>query len=203
MNIHNKFITLIFMYISVFILSSYCFSCSDNNRNTPTPIENRVKTFSISGTEYQTIEEMAADSQLIIVGVVKEAGDFRIELRPGNSLYYTTSSLLIQEVVKGDPAGTIISVQQDGAPGIVEQVDDPIFHRGERVILFLKKDIASDIYYQPGHNTRYGIIDNKVYSMDFISEYNRYFSVPSERIFNGVKLDSFIKKLNENIDVIE
>ncbi|MFC1946370.1 hypothetical protein ACFLXY_00465 [Chloroflexota bacterium] len=112
---------------------------------------------------YNGIEDMCAHSDIIVVGTADSISEIDEEQRP----YTTYWNFRIELVLKGDNTKEI-TVGQMGSPDVPgsEISSCPLFHFGDRYLLFLNKSEVGSYYFHPqGH---FMVWEDKVYSMNYI-----------------------------------
>ena len=144
---------------------------------------------------YDNLTELASDAALIAVGRIDRTVRVGPDGQPPRGTY-TKSAFRLERVLKGDKNGEVI-VNQIGAIGQAEDVADPIFRPGEEAVLFLKTN--GEVYFLPGPWGRYRIVDNKVYSMNYVVNNTGYYDAPLDLNFHGVELDMFLKDIAETV----
>jgi hypothetical protein len=115
--------------------------------------------------------------------------------------YRTAFSFSIDHLFMGEKTKEVI-VYQMGSP---EQPstgfsDDPMFKIGEKSLLFLKENIHGS-YFTIGAEGRYKIVDNKVYSLNYVIP-DGLLTVPETMDFNGVTVKQITEKVTERLDTI-
>lgn len=150
---------------------------------------------------YGNLGELAADSDLIAVGTIdRTIGVVTDEATKNESLknrsYLTRSAFRVERVVKGKADSEII-LSQMGAVGWAEEVGNPVFRPGERLILFLR-DGHDGRYYLLHPLGRYPIKDNSVYSMNYVLSEGQP-RPPLDLIFWKVDLEEFIGRVTKEI----
>ena len=150
---------------------------------------------------YYSISELSADAMLIAVGRIDRTVEVGPDEATHGGLSYTKSAFRLDKVLKGKATREVIVVQ-GGAIGQAEDVASPVFRPGERCVLFLKTTTEGETYYVLGPWGRYRIVDNKVYSMNYVVKNRGYYEAPPGLNFNGVELDTFVKNITELLDKV-
>jgi hypothetical protein len=154
---------------------------------------------------YGSIDELIADSfvNLIAVGEIDSVIEVTKKKEAENSrgpvyVYSTDFSFRIDRVLKG-PDTKQVSIHQTGAEGEGEIDQDPLFKPGERSVLFLHEYAPGKYYVVGGPAGRYRIVDDKVYSMNYVLPPRTYF--PNAGLdTNGILRTDFIQSVIEKIN---
>jgi hypothetical protein len=135
--------------------------------------------------EARSLQQKTEEADLIVVGRVT-----KVEARWNDpalkSMIYTYTTLSVEEEVKGSSLEKEITIRitggvVDGIMGIMDGLAH--FHTGERVVVFLLRDLYSSLFFVFGGETgKYSIgIDNKVEFIGkslsvFLDEIRQYIS---------------------------
>jgi hypothetical protein len=146
-------------------------------------------------SSYDNFAELFAASDMVALGTV----DRVIEVIPQQgSLFFTRFVFKTERIYKGGEPGEII-LSITGAPDKPgsDLPEDPLFHPGERWVLFLH-EFDEGLYYDLGPWGRYQIIDGKVYSMNRLADISWY--MQPELDYAGVAEDEFYADLTETLN---
>jgi hypothetical protein len=99
-----------------------------------------------------SLEQKTAEADLIVVGKVEDV-ESRWDDPNSKSMIYTYVSLSVEEIVKGSSPGKDITIRFSG--GVVDGIGAwtggmPSFRKGDRVLLFLSRDLYSDNFFVLG-----------------------------------------------------
>jgi hypothetical protein len=144
---------------------------------------------------YNNLSELCFDTELVVIGVIDSVSEV---IQANDHLYFTNFRFRIDTTLKGDTSKEIV-IHQVGASDKTwtEIADDPLFHVGEKYLLFLKSNNPG-IYFHPGPWGRYQIKDSKVYSLNHLLKGNEY-TAPTNLDFNGVEVKEFVLDVQENV----
>lgn len=142
---------------------------------------------------YYSLTELSTDATLIAVGMINRTVEVGPDGQPPSGTY-TRSAFRLEKVLKGQETREVI-VNQIGAIGGAEDVADPVFRPGERAVLFLKTNNNGELYFLLGPSARYRIVNNKVYSMNYVVRNRGYYEAPLDLNLYGIELDIFIKSI--------
>jgi len=146
---------------------------------------------------YYSLEDMCAHSDIIVVGTA----DRIIEIEDEYPMYTTYWDFRVETILKGEDTGRI-TVPQMGSPDVPGSDFDsvPLFHPGDRYLLFLKKSETGTFYFHPqGHLM---VWEDRVYSMNYIlPEGKALWPVPGLNC-NGVELKTLEEKIRGVVDSV-
>ena len=148
---------------------------------------------------YTNLNDMVTASQLIIIGSVERINQ---TVQESEHLYATYFTFQIEKVLKGKENGEIV-IYQTGTydkPWTVI-VDNPLFQVGEKYLLFLDNNTPGIYILLGGPVGRYKIINNKVYSMNYVLQNDEY-AAPEELNFNGVEVTPLANTITEIMDTV-
>ncbi len=163
-------------------------------RSNPTGQGQPVSSGASWAKSFEDMTELCAASDVIALGMVDRV--IRVtRAQPSGHLYFTDWAFRIEKVLKGRVTEEV-TVHQTGAAGLGSEIaEDPLFRRGERYVLFLKRG-AQEIFYNLGPWGRYKVVDGRVYSVNRALEYRTWYF--EEKLdFNGVAQDDFIADVTE------
>ena len=148
------------------------------------------------------------DMDLIAVGKIDRVIQVtKLEESKRVDTYRTAFAFKIETLFMGEEAKEVV-VYQLGSPAVPTSglEDDPVFKVGERHLLFLKKNIH-DTYSTIGPAGRYKIVNDKVYSLNYVLPDDTNYTAPESMDFNGIDLSTFteliLEKLKENSTTLE
>jgi hypothetical protein len=146
---------------------------------------------------YNSIEDMCAHSDFIVVGTV----DGISEIEDEHPMYTTYWNFRIESVLKGDDIEEI-KVGQMGSPDVPysDISSCPLFHPEDRYLLFLKESETGNYYFHPqGH---FMVWKDKVYSMNYILPEGKALWPVPELDCNGVELKTIEEKIKGVVDSV-
>ena len=146
---------------------------------------------------YDSIEDMCAHSDSIVVGEV----DSISEIKDEHPMYTTYWNFKIESVLKGDDTEEI-KVGQMGSPDVPysDISSCPLFHPGDRFLLFLTKSETGSYYFHPqGH---FMVWKDRVYSMNYILPEGKALRLVPGLDCNGVDLKTIEEKITGVVDSV-
>jgi hypothetical protein len=148
---------------------------------------------------YSSIEDMCTHSDVIATGVVEKIIESREE---GTRLYMTYWDFRVEKILKGEKVRELTVVQM-GSPDVPgsDIEADPLFIRGDRCLLFLKKTSMGSYTFHP--QGRFLVWHNKVYSMNFILSDNAALPPVPGLNCNGDDLSTIKDKIAEIVDSVQ
>ena len=116
--------------------------------------------------DYKSLGDMSARVDAVVVGTVETTRPGRVvTTRTGMDLPFTLADVRVERVIRGS-VGDLVTVEQTGGDleGRTLHIDGDggLYARGERVLLFLKRQEDSGYYYIASPQARYEIVDNRV-----------------------------------------
>lgn len=201
----RKFVQLTLALAMVAISTFGAISC--NNEVAPVDQiqldEDEVGNWGVSWVMgYKTFDGLLADKDmdLIAVGVIDRVIEVtEVERSKRVTTYRTAFAFKIETLLMGEEAKEVV-VYQSGSPDVPSSAfsDDPIFKVGERHLLFLKENVH-DSYSSIGPWGRYKIVNNKVYSLNYVLPSDRNYKPEETLDFNGLGLSAFIGDITEGL----
>jgi hypothetical protein len=146
---------------------------------------------------YDSIEDMCAHSDSIVVGTA----DSISEIEDEHPMYTTYWNVKVESVLKGDDMEEI-TVSQMGSPDVPysDISSCPLFHPGDRYLLFLSKSETGSYYFHPqGH---FMVWKDRVYSMNYILPEGKALQLVPGLNCNGVELKTIEEKITGIVDSV-
>jgi len=151
---------------------------------------------------YDNLAQLTADASMVAIGTVDGVLDVQQDKtgvqgdQAGGNLYHTLFAFRIETQLKGQPLSEI-SLSQTGAEGKPQIADDPLFQIGHKYLLFLKTN-SPGIYFDLGPWSRYEIVDQKAYSLNYTVG-TKIYEAPPDLDFNGVDLDVLTSTIEKSV----
>jgi hypothetical protein len=151
---------------------------------------------------YDNLAQLTADASVVAIGTVDRVLDVQQDKmgykgdQPGGNLYHTLFAFRIETQLKGQPLNEI-ALWQTGAEGKAQIVDDPLFQIGHKYLLFLRTNNPG-IYFDLGPWSRYEVVDQKAYSLNY-SVGTKIYEAPPNLDFNGVGLDVLTSTIEKSV----
>jgi hypothetical protein len=146
---------------------------------------------------YDSIEDMCAHSDIIVVGMADSISEIKDEY----PMYTTYWNFRVESVLKGDDIEEI-TVGQMGSPDVPysDISSCPLFHPGDCFLLFLTKSETGSYYFHPqGH---FMVWRDKVYSMNYILPQGKALRPVPGLNCNGVELKTIEEKITGVVDSV-
>lgn len=146
---------------------------------------------------YDSIEDMCAHSDIIVVGTADSINEIEDE----HPMYTTYWNFKVASVLKGDNMKEII-VPQMGSPDVPysDISSCPLFHPGDCFLLFLNKSETGSYYFHPqGH---FMVWKDKVYSMNYVLPENDALRPVPGLNPNGTELKTVEEEITGIVDSV-
>jgi|WetSurMetagenome_2_1015567.scaffolds.fasta_scaffold184733_2 hypothetical protein len=148
-------------------------------------------------SNYNSINELYSDTEvgLVAIGTISNViGVFPLTTAEKENqpiLSFTDFAFKIEASLKGSTNKEII-IRQTGSYSSGQLVDDPIFKLDEQYILFLHEFEPGKYFVKGGPQGRYKIINDKIYSMNYLLS-EKVYQAPQGLDIEGINKHVFIE----------